>query len=214
VETISVAIVEDDSEMRDGLVQLLQAAGFNVAGAFSNCERFIDHIDTLGEHLPSVTLLDIGLPGISGIEGIGRIKALLPETKILMFTVFEDDQKIFDAICAGASGYLLKKTPPAKLLDAIRDTHEGGAPMSASIARKVLAQFQKFSKPAAPDYGLTEREHDILAGLVSGLSYKMIADAYSISIDTVRSHIRHIYEKLHINSKGEAISLALKSHLL
>jgi DNA-binding NarL/FixJ family response regulator len=215
VGTISVAIVEDSSDLRDGLVQLIQATpGFALAGAFASCEHFIRHIKTTAPRPSAVTLMDIGLPGMSGIEGVQIIKTLLPSTDILMFTVFEDDQKIFDSLCAGASGYILKKTPPSKLLEAIRETHEGGSPMSATIARKVLAQFQSFSKPATPDYGLTEREHDVLAGLVKGMSYKMIADCYAISLDTVRSHIRHIYDKLHINSKGQAISLALKKHLL
>jgi DNA-binding NarL/FixJ family response regulator len=215
METVTVAIIEDNSELRDGLVELIRGTpGFSCTVAFSNCEDFIEMISAHTASLINIVLMDIGLPGMSGIEGIPKVKALIPAVDILMFTVFEDDQKIFDSICAGASGYILKKTPPAKILEAIKETHEGGAPMSASIARKVLARFQTISSPGGTDYGLTDREHEVLAGLVKGLSYKMIADECSISIDTVRSHIRHIYEKLHINSKGEAIALALKNHII
>lgn len=215
MNTISVAIVEDNSELRDGLTQLLMATrGFAVAGAYASCEQFLNDMALPTCRMPDVVVLDIGLPGMSGVEGIREITSLVPGANILMYTVFEDDRNIFASICAGAVGYLLKKTPPAKLLKAIRETYEGGSPMSASVARKVLAQFQAFATPPPPDYGLTQRESDILSGLVQGLSYKMIGDQYSISIDTVRSHIRHIYDKLHINSKGQAISLALKNHLL
>jgi DNA-binding NarL/FixJ family response regulator len=209
---IPVAIVEDNSDLREGLSQLIQGTpGYRCVGAFADCDQFLGSVEKLQ---PSVVLMDIGLPGMSGIEGVQKLKARLPEVEVLMLTVFEDDRKIFDSLCAGASGYLLKKTPPAKILEAIQEIHEGGAPMSAKIARRVLQMFQSTQPTASPTAQLTDRELQVLSGLVRGMSYKMIAYEYSISIDTVRSHVRHIYEKLHVNSKGQAISLAVKNRLL
>jgi DNA-binding NarL/FixJ family response regulator len=202
---IPVAIVEDNNDLREGLAQLIQGTpGYKCVGALGSVEKL----------QPSVVLMDIGLPGMSGIEGVQKLKARLPEVEVLMLTVFEDDRKIFDSLCAGASGYLLKKTPPAKILEAIQEIHEGGAPMSAKIARRVLQMFQSTQPTAPPTAQLTDRELQVLSGLVRGMSYKMIAYDYSISIDTVRSHVRHIYEKLHVNSKGQAISMAVKNRLL
>ncbi len=213
--SISVAVVEDNSELRDGLAQLIQGTpGYKCVGAFSSCEQLLGQLKSLKTHPPKVVLMDIGLPGISGIEGVQRVKAQLPGTDVLMLTVFEDEKKIYDSICAGASGYLLKKTPPAKILEAIQEINDGGAPMTATIARKVLSVFQSNPPPASVDYQLSEREREVLAGLVRGFSYKMIADQCSISIDTVRSHIRHIYEKLQVNSKAQAITLAMKNRLV
>lgn len=213
--SISVAVVEDNSELRDGLAQLIQGTpGYKCVGAFSSCEQLLGQLKSLKTHPPKVVLMDIGLPGISGIEGVQRVKAQLPGTDVLMLTVFEDEKKIYDSICAGASGYLLKKTPPAKILEAIQEINDGGAPMTATIARKVLSVFQSNSPPPSVNYQLSEREREVLAGLVRGFSYKMIADQCSISIDTVRSHIRHIYEKLQVNSKAQAITLAMKNRLV
>jgi len=209
---IPVAIVEDNSDLREGLAQLIQGTpGYQCVGAFGDCSQFLGSLDKLH---PSVVLMDVGLPGMSGIEGVKKLKARLPEVEVLMLTVFEDDQKIFDSLCAGASGYLLKKTPPARILEAIQEIHEGGAPMSAKIARRVLQMFQSTPPTTSPTAQLTDREQQVLAGLVRGMSYKMIASEYSISIDTVRSHVRHIYEKLHVNSKVQAITLAMKNKLL
>jgi DNA-binding NarL/FixJ family response regulator len=209
---IPVAIVEDNNDLREGLAQLIQGTpGYKCVGAFGDCDQFLGSVEKLQ---PSVVLMDIGLPGMSGIEGVQKLKARLPEVEVLMLTVFEDDRKIFDSLCAGASGYLLKKTPPAKILEAIQEIHEGGAPMSAKIARRVLQMFQSTQPTAPPTAQLTDRELQVLSGLVRGMSYKMIAYDYSISIDTVRSHVRHIYEKLHVNSKGQAISMAVKNRLL
>jgi len=210
--TITVAIVEDNNALRDGLHQLLQGtAGFKCVGVFANAELFLSQAESLRSH---VVLMDIGLPGMSGIEAVQRLKTFAPETAVMMLTVYEDDKRIFDAICAGASGYLLKKTPPAKLLDAIRELHHGGAPMTARVARRVLAMFQDLSPKAPPHSRLSNREREVLSALVEGLSYKMIADRCSISIDTVRTHVKHIYEKLHVNSKGQAITLAIKTKLV
>jgi len=211
-QSISVVIVEDNEDLREGLSQLIQGTpGYQCVGAFGDCSRFLGGLDKLR---PSVVLMDIGLPGMSGIEGVRKLKARLPEVEVLMLTVFEDDEKIFDSLCAGASGYILKKTPPAKILEAIQELHEGGAPMTAKIARRVLRMFQPAAEAASPAAQLTNREQQILAGLVKGMSYKMISSVYSISIDTVRSHVRHIYGKLHVNSKVQAITLAMKNKLL
>lgn len=158
--------------------------------------------------------MDIGMPGMSGIEGVRLLKSVFPQVDVIMQTVYEDDERIFQSIIAGASGYLLKKTPPAKILEAIKDIREGGAPMSASIARKVLTMFQSPSPLKSSEYDLSEREKEVLGGLVKGLSYKMIADQCFISIDTVRSHIKNIYEKLHVHSKGEAVAKAMRNRLV
>lgn len=211
-EPITVAVVEDNPDLRDGLAQLIQgASGYKCVGEFFSCDQLLRGLDRVK---PDVVLMDIGLPGMSGIEGVRQLKALRPETEVLMLTVFEDDKKIFDSICAGASGYLLKKTQPAKILEAIQEIHEGGSPMTASIARKVLGAFQSTAPNPSHYAELSDREKEVLAALVKGLSYKMIAAQCSISIDTVRSHIRHIYEKLHINSKGEAINIVLQNRLI
>jgi DNA-binding NarL/FixJ family response regulator len=212
---ITVAVVEDNSELRDGLTQLIQGTpGYTCVGAYSSAEQLLGNLRSLQQHPPRVLLMDIGLPGMSGIEGVSRVKSQLPGTNVLMLTVYEDEGKIFDSICAGASGYLLKKTPPAKILEAIQELNEGGAPMTATIARKVLSAFQQTLPSASADYQLSEREKEVLAGLVQGLSYKLIADQCAISIDTVRSHIRHIYDKLQVNSKAQAIMLAMKHKLV
>jgi DNA-binding NarL/FixJ family response regulator len=211
-DQIAVAVVEDNADLRDGLAQLIQETpGYLCVGAFESCDSFLKRLDAIQ---PEVVLMDIGLPGLSGIEGVARVKERRPETEVLMLTVFEDEKKIFESICAGASGYLLKKTEPARILDAIQEVRHGGAPMTAKIARTVLGAFQK--NPLQPSSGaqLSDREKEVLAALVQGLSYKMIADRCSISIDTVRSHIRHIYDKLQVNSKAQAITLALQKRLV
>jgi len=209
---ISVAIVEDNKDLREGLSELIQGTpGYRCVGAYPNCAQFLEGVDVIK---PDVVLMDIGLPGMSGIEGVQRLKTQRPSTEVLMLTVFEDERKIFDSICAGASGYLLKKTPPFRILEAIQEIYDGGAPMTASIARKVLTTFQDANPTLSPDFQLSEREREVLAGLVKGFSYKMIAHQCSISIDTVRSHIRHIYEKLQVNSKAQAITLAMRKKLV
>lgn len=209
---IRISLVEDNRELREGLTQLIGAEpSCTLVGAYGRCE---DLLADLQRTRPEVVVLDIGLPGMSGIEAVGQIKSLAPRTEILMLTVYEDEENIFEAIRSGASGYLLKKTLPAKLMEAIREIHSGGAPMSASIARKVLAAFKPNAGAKRPDEALSVREREILSALVAGKSYKMIADTCFISIDTVRSHIKNIYEKLHVHSKSEAVAAALRNRLL
>lgn len=164
---------------------------------------------------PDVVLMDIDLPGINGIEATRKIKNNFPAVQVLIQSVFAEDEKVFEAICAGASGYLLKNTAPIKLLEALQEVHDGGSPMSASIARKVLSAFQKEkSKNILTDFNLTDREIQVLEFMVQGMSYKMIADACSITLDGVRFHARNIYEKLHVHSKSEAIIKALKHKIV
>ena len=167
-------------------------------------------ISDLGKVNADIVLMDIGLPNISGIEGVRTVKNRYPEIQVLMFTVFEDDEKIFAAIRAGASGYILKKTPPPEILKAIRELYTGGAPMSPSIARKVIHAFQSEPSSAMEDYKLTTREKEILYSLVDGLSYKKIAEKYVVSISTIRTHICNIYHKLHVNSKSQAVAKILQ----
>ncbi|MGE5846984.1 MAG: LuxR C-terminal-related transcriptional regulator, partial [Ignavibacteria bacterium] len=159
---------------------------------------------------------DLGLPGMSGIEGIKKVKSFIPGLTILVLTVYEENDRVFDALCAGASGYLVKKTPPSKLLEAIKDAYEGGAPMSSQIARKVIDFFQK-KKPVSPGkdvYILTPREKEILSGLVEGRNFKSIADSLFISVETVRFHFRNIYKKLHVHSQSEAVAKAIKEGII
>jgi DNA-binding NarL/FixJ family response regulator len=206
---IRVAIVEDNAELREGLARLIDAGGQTVcAGAYGRCDELLGAFPGIR---PDVVVMDIGLPGMSGIDGVARIKSIAPTTEIIMVTVYEDEENIFQAVRAGASGYLLKKTLPGGLLDAITEIHGGGAPMTASIARKVLAAFKG---RATPESSLSLRERQILSALVNGQSYKMIADSCCISIDTVRSHIKSIYGKLQVHSKSEAVAAALKNRLV
>ena len=164
---------------------------------------------------PDVILMDIELPGINGIEGVKMIRAKYPDLKILMQTIFEDETKIFQSILAGASGYILKSTSPSRILDFIKETYEGGAPMSPSVATKVMKMItQQFPSLKLNTFNLSDREKEILSCLVNGMSYKLIADDCFISIDTVRGHIRNIYEKLHVHSKGEAVAKAIKSNIV
>ncbi len=210
--SIHVAVVEDNKELREGLQELIRsAAGLSCVGAFGTCADLLGNVDSI---LPEVILMDIGLPGLSGIECTRKVKQQYPSCNILMLTVYDDDGKIFNSICNGASGYLLKKTSPSKILEAIREIHAGGAPMTGKIARRVLQMFQKTNTSAASDPGITEREKEILQGLVEGLSYKMLAEKYFISIDTVRTHIKHIYDKLHVHSKAQAVAKAIKEKLV
>jgi DNA-binding NarL/FixJ family response regulator len=208
--TLTVALIEDEKEVRSGLSYILNHTdGFRCLDAFRTCE---DALAGLTEP-PDVLLCDIGLPGMSGIEGVRRLKERFPALPVVMLTVYRDDDKIFDSICAGASGYILKKAPPQKILDAIVEVYEGGAPMSSDIAVKVLNAFRKFAPPKPADYALSKREEEILEELIEGNSYKTIADHLNISVHTVRFHIRSIYEKLHVHSKSEAVAKALKNRL-
>lgn len=204
---IKVAIVEDNRSLRNSLVNLFdKTEGIRCVAALNNLMNVVSDI---GHALPDIVLMDIGLPHISGIEGVRTLKTNFPEIQILMFTVFDDEERIFDAIKTGASGYLLKKTPPAEIVQAIRELYEGGSPMTASIARKVIQSFQSASSRPTEDYNLTVRENEILYSLVDGLSYKKIAEKYCISISTIRTHICNIYSKLHVHSKLEAVAKIL-----
>jgi DNA-binding NarL/FixJ family response regulator len=211
---ISFIIVEDDDSIREGISSFLDSIeGFVCSGAFDSCESAIEKINKLKrDELPDIVLMDISLKGMSGIEGVLRLKANHPDLIILMLTVYEDDQKIFDSLRAGASGYLLKRTPLDKIPVAINEAISGGAPMTPIIAKKVLNYFHSTAKDTAT-FNLTAREGEILELLTRGMSYKKIAEELFISIDTVRSHIKNIYDKLHVHSKSEAVAKALKHKL-
>ncbi len=206
---ISVVVFEDNTLLRESLFQLISGTpGLTCAGAFPNCNDLLFNIKKTA---PMVVLMDIQMPGMNGIEGVKLIKTNFPEIKIIMQTVVEDDNKIFASICNGASGYLLKNTTPSRLLQAIVEVHEGGAPITPAIAQKVLDKFRRQSPVSSKELNtLSVREKEILECLVEGMSYKMIAASCKISIDTVRFHIRHIYEKLHVGSKSEAVSKAIR----
>lgn len=209
-----VLIYEDNVDLRTSLSQLLSGAlGLELVGALGNCTQAQADMERLRPH---VVLMDIDMPGCTGIEGLRRIKAVAPDINVVMLTVFEENDRVFDAICAGADGYLLKKTSPARLLDAIGEVRAGGAPMTPAIARQVLRLFPRVPprRPAEDSHAnLSAREQEILGLLVEGYSYKMIAADRNISIDTVRSHIKKIYEKLHVRSMTEAVSKALREGL-
>ncbi len=204
---INVSIVEDDDEIRESLAILINGTqGFTCISTYVNCETALRG---LVEDPPDVILMDIGLPGMSGIEGIRRVKAQVPDVDILMLTVHCDSKKVFEALCAGACGYLIKDTPPARLLDAIAEAYHGGAPMSTQIARMVVDSFKINSHS-----DLTQREIEVLNQLCKGKSYRMIADTLFISEETVRRHIKNIYKKLEVSSKSEAVAKALKERLV
>ncbi|MBN2426616.1 MAG: response regulator transcription factor [Calditrichaceae bacterium] len=210
---INVIITEDNDTIREGLALLINATeDMKCIARYGNCE---DMLAALPDIHPDVFLQDIGLPGMSGIEGVKNIIRQIPEATILMLTVFEDEENIFKALKAGACGYLLKKTPPVQLIEAIKDAYQGGSPMSSGIARKVVTFFKQtpISK-TGESYGLSEREKSILASLADGNSYKIIGDKLFISIDTVRSHIRNIYKKLHVHNQSEAVAKVIKDGII
>jgi DNA-binding NarL/FixJ family response regulator len=209
---ISVAIVEDHADLRNSLSLILSTmSGFTCVGSYGTCEEMLEELETIE---PQVLLMDIGLPGISGIEGVRQVKALRPDIKILMLTIYEDDSQVFQAICAGASGYLLKKVSPVEILQAIEQVVAGDVPMTASVAQQVMAMFRDFAPKPGVCENLTPREHEILKTLADGLDYKQIAKRHFISLDTVRNHIRHIYEKLQVHSKSEAVAKAIRQRLV
>ena len=209
---VNVVVVEDNDTIREGLKILIDGTeGYNCLAAYSRCETMIKNVKALN---PDVLLIDILLPGINGIEGIRQVKTLIPDLTILVLTVYEENDLVFDALCAGASGYLVKKTPPSKLLFAIREAYLGGTPMSSNIARKVIELFQ--NKRQLNNDGnsgkevLTKHEKEILNKLVEGSSFKAIADSLSVSIEALRSDFRNIYKKIHINSLKESNGLGLE----
>ncbi len=201
---IKVAIVDDSSDLREGLQIALKehADEFICIGAFSDAETAVKNVEAL---VPDVILMDINLPGISGIEAVKKIKRILPETDIIMLTVFAEDKTVFDSLCAGACGYITKNTTPEQILDAIRDVSKGGSPMSPRIARMVVGSFRNFIVSS-----LTEREQEVLTLLSKGNSYKMVAELLFISHDTVRFHIKNIYKKLEVHSLPEAFAKVKK----
>ncbi len=203
MEAIKVSIVEDLPDIREGLRFIVnQTPELTCLSAFENAEEALTE---LVRQKPDVVIMDINLPGMSGIDCIRQLKEHGLLTQFLMFTVYENDEAVFDALSAGANGYVLKKMPPHKIIEAIREIYEGGSPMSAAIARRVLATFQ--SKPVAePNFGLSPREKEIVDQLSKGLLYKEIADRLAIGIGTVRQHIHHIYEKLHVQNRTEALN--------
>jgi DNA-binding NarL/FixJ family response regulator len=213
MKDIRVSIFEDNRNLREGLFNLLESTeGFTCAGAFAHCERVLDNID---ETQPDVILMDIEMPVINGIEAVKLIRTRNTDVKILMETIFEEDEKIFQSICNGAQGYILKSTPPQEILDAIKEIYEGGAPMSPVIASKVLRMFKSnLGNQTDASFNLSSREKEILKCLVEGMSYKMIADTCFISGDTVNGHIKNIYKKLQVHSKGEAVAKAIKGKVV
>jgi DNA-binding NarL/FixJ family response regulator len=208
---IRVMLVEDQPRLREGLALLIDGTpGLHTAGSFGCME---DALRGLAAARPDVAMVDLGLPGMSGIEGTRAIREQAPLTHVLILTVHDDDAHVFEAICAGASGYLLKDTPPPQLLAAIRELASGGAPMSPAIARRVVSTFHKVAPPVA-DQRLSPRETEVLDLLAQGHSYKTAAAALAVSIDTVRFHVRHIYDKLHVHSKSAAVRTALRHGLI
>lgn len=209
---IKVAIIEDHHKFRECLEFLLSNTdGYCCTGSFRTMEEALQKI---GFDPPDLVLVDIGLPGMSGIDGVRILKERYPHMLLLMNTIYEDDERIFDALCAGASGYLLKKMPPAQLLDCIKEAVAGGAPMSPEVARRVIALFREIRPPERADYQLTAHELRILNLLAEGHSYKTAAAKLGVSVKTISFHLQKIYEKLQVHSKSEAVSKALRHRLI
>ena len=211
---IKVAIIEDNNTIREGLAALINGtSGYSCIGSYGDCESFLPKISTIDV---DVVLMDIGLQGMSGIDGIVKAKKIKPELNILMLTVYEDSQSVFKALCAGACGFLVKKTPPSRLLEAIKDAYEGGAPMSSLIARQVINVFRQTQGKSSEEEktNLSSREIEVLTLLSDGNNYQEIADRLFISVDTVRHHIRNIYRKLHVHSQSEAVAKAIRKGLI
>jgi DNA-binding NarL/FixJ family response regulator len=214
MKIINVAIVEDNNTIREGLAALINGTeGFKCQGAFPDCESFINEFETFSI---DVVLMDIGLPGMNGIEGVKKAKQINPDISILMLTVYEESEIVYDALCAGAYGYLVKKTPPARLIEAIKEVYEGGSPMSSRIARQVITSFRNSKNGQSVDsqYNLSIREREVLTLLADGSNYQEIADELFISVDTVRHHIRNIYKKLQVHSQSEAVAKAIRKKLI
>ncbi len=207
---IKLYIYEDDKDLREGLSNYLSSSEIEVVCCFGNCDTIA--IDLKDANI-DVILMDIDMPGTNGIEGVRLAKAAQPSVNILMFTVFDDDKKIFDAICAGADGYLLKQTEPEKIIEALKDVYNGGAPITPSIAKKVLQAFPKKINENKGEI-LTLKEREILLHLVNGKSYKQIATESKISIETVRTHIKRMYSKLHVHSMSQAVAKAIHQKIV
>jgi len=211
-KSITVAIIEDRREIREGLAYLIDASeGFRCTGGFASMEEALKRI---AGDMPDVALVDIGLPGMSGIEGIRILKERHPELLTIVLTIYDDAAKIFEAMCAGACGYLLKKTPPARLVECLREAMEGGSPMTPEVARKVITLFREFRPPERAEYRLTPQETLLLKLLVEGHSYKTAASEMGVSTPTIAFHTRNIYTKLQVHSKSEAVAKALREHII
>ena len=204
----TVSIIDDDPEVRESIAGYINSArGLRCISAYGSALEALEHIPL---DRPDVVLMDINMAGMNGLECTLKLKLAMPGVNILMLTVFEDTDQIFGALAAGANGYLLKRSPPAKLLDAIREVHLGGSPMSAPIARKVVHSFQSVPPSSDQTSALSEREKQVLGCLAKGLVYKQISDQLGISVNTIRTYIRRIYEKLHVHSRTEAVAKYLK----
>ena len=209
---IRVAVIEDQRDIREGLAILIRgSAGFSIAGAFPSMESALP---ALPHDSVDILLLDIGLPGMSGVEGIPHLREKCPDALILVLTVYDDDDRIFRALCAGASGYLLKNTSPSRLLECLREAVGGGSPMSPEVARKVVTLFRKFTPPEQAAYNLTPHEHRVLRLLAEGHSYRGAAGRLGLSVNTVSFHMKRVYEKLHVHSKSQAVGKALREGLV
>lgn len=209
---VKVVVVEDHRELRDYISFMINSAeGYRCIGSYRTMEEAIQKIP--GD-VPDVVLSDIGLPGMSGIEGVKILKERFPQILILMITVYDDDDRIFDALCAGASGYLLKKTAPAKLLDSLKEAMGGGAPMSPEVARRVISLFRDVRPPERADYDLTPHETRLLKLLVEGHNYKTAAAKLGVTTATISFHLQRIYEKLQVHSKSEAVAKAIKNRIV
>ena len=211
-EDTTVWLVEDNEEFRNSVEELInQTDGLRCVRALSSCEKTLECLQE--DAAPDVILMDIGLPGLNGIEGIRKVKAVAPSIDVIMLTVFDDEEKVFQAICAGASGYLLKSDPPDRIVESLREILTGGAPVNARIARKMIALFSRLAVPKG-DYSLTEAEKKILGLLVEGEPTKQIANLLKVSYHTVDTHLRNIYLKLQVHSRSGAVGKALKERLL
>jgi DNA-binding NarL/FixJ family response regulator len=211
---IRVILYEDNPDMREALSTLIEfTKGFELAGSFTNCSDCDAYVEAIR---PDIVLMDIEMPEVNGLEGIRKIRTINQDVKIIVLTVFEDNQNIFEAICGGANGYLLKRSSPAEIIHAIHEVMAGGAPMTPDIASKVIKLLadSNLSSKQKKDHGLTNREKDILLSLVNGNSYKMIAEEHNITIDTVKSHLKKIYQKLQVHSQTEAVAKALRNKIV
>ena len=209
---IKVVIIEDRREIRESLAMLIGGTpGFNCIATYRSME---DALARISANLPDVVLSDIGLPGMSGIEGIRILKEKYPDLLFIMLSIYDDDERIFDALCAGACGYLLKKTPPVRLLESLREAVEGGSPISPEVARRVITLFRDVRPPERVEYDLTPHEKRLLKMIVEGHNYKTAALELGVSINTISFHMRHIYEKLQVHSKSEAVAKALRDRLV